>query len=29
MAGQYVYGTMTGIGKAVLDQAKKALPTRG
>lgn len=27
--GQYVYGTMTGIGKAVLDQAKKALPTRG
>lgn len=29
MAGQYVYGTMTGVGKAVLDQAKKALPTRG
>lgn len=29
MAGQYVYGTMTGIGKAVLDWAKKALPTRG
>lgn len=29
MAGQYVYGTMTGIGKAVLNQAKKALPTRG
>lgn len=29
MTGQYVYGTMTGIGKAVLDQAKKALPTRG
>ena len=29
MVGQYVYGTMTGIGKAVLDQAKKALPTRG
>lgn len=29
MSGQYVYGTMTGIGKAVLDQAKKALPTRG
>lgn len=28
MTGQYVYGTMTGIGKAVLDQAKKALPTR-
>lgn len=27
--GQYVYGTMTGIGKAVLGQAKKALPTRG
>lgn len=23
MTGQYVYGTMTGIGKAVLDQAKK------
>lgn len=29
MTGQYVYGTMTGIGKAVLDQAKKALQTRG
>lgn len=29
MTGQYVYGTMTSIGKAVLDQAKKALPTRG
>lgn len=29
MTGQYVYGTMTGIGKAVLDQAKKASPTRG
>lgn len=29
MTGQYVYGTVTGIGKAVLDQAKKALPTRG
>lgn len=29
MTGQYVYGTMAGIGKAVLDQAKKALPTRG
>lgn len=29
MTGQYVYGTMTGVGKAVLDQAKKALPTRG
>lgn len=29
MTGQYVYGTMTGIGKAVLDQARKALPTRG
>lgn len=29
MTGQYVYGTMTGIGNAVLDQAKKALPTRG
>lgn len=29
MTGQYVYGTMTGIGKAVLDQAKKFLPTRG
>lgn len=29
MTGQYVYGTITGIGKAVLDQAKKALPTRG
>lgn len=29
MTGQYVYGTMTGIGKAILDQAKKALPTRG
>lgn len=29
MTGQYVYGTMTGIGKAVLYQAKKALPTRG
>lgn len=29
MTGQYVYGTMTGIGKAVLDQAKKAIPTRG
>ena len=29
MAGQYVYGTMTGVGRAVLDQAKKALPTRG
>lgn len=29
MTGQYVYGTMTGIGKAVLDQTKKALPTRG
>lgn len=29
MTGQYVYGTTTGIGKAVLDQAKKALPTRG
>lgn len=29
MTGQYAYGTMTGIGKAVLDQAKKALPTRG
>lgn len=29
MTGQYVYGTMTGIGKAVLDQAKKAFPTRG
>lgn len=29
MTGQYVYGTMTGIGKAVLDQSKKALPTRG
>lgn len=29
MTGQYVYGAMTGFGKAVLDQAKKALPTRG
>lgn len=29
MAGQYVYGTMTGIGNAVLSQARKALPTRG
>lgn len=29
MTGQYVYGTMTGIGKAVLDYDKKALPTRG
>lgn len=29
MTGQYVYGTMTGVGKAILDQAKKALPTRG
>lgn len=29
MTGQYVYGTMTGVGKAVLAQAKKALPTRG
>lgn len=29
MTGQYVYGTMTGFGKAVLDQAKKELPTRG
>lgn len=29
MTGQYVYGTMAGFGKAVLDQAKKALPTRG
>lgn len=29
MTGQYVYGTMTGIGNAVLNQAKKALPTRG
>lgn len=29
MTGQYVYGTMTGIGRAVLNQAKKALPTRG
>ena len=29
MTGQYVYGTMTGVGKAVLDQAKKVLPTRG
>ena len=29
MTGQYVYGTMTGVGKAVLDQAKKAIPTRG
>ena len=29
MTGQYVYGTMTGVGKAVLDQVKKALPTRG
>lgn len=29
MTGQYVYGTITGIGKDVLDQAKKALPTRG
>ena len=29
MTGQYVYGTITGVGKAVLDQAKKALPTRG
>lgn len=29
VTGQYVYGTMTGIGKAVLDYAKKALPTRG
>lgn len=29
MTGQYVYGTMTGIGKAVLDLDKKALPTRG
>lgn len=29
MTGQYVYGTMTGIGKAVLDQAKKSLSTRG
>ncbi|YP_010510088.1 DNA helicase [uncultured phage cr29_1] len=29
MTGLYVYGTMTGIGKAVLDLAKKALPTRG
>ena len=29
MTGQYVYGTMSGFGKAVLDQAKKALPTRG
>lgn len=29
MTGQYVYGTMTGIGNAVLHWAKKALPTRG
>lgn len=29
MTGQYVYGTITGVGKALLDQAKKALPTRG
>lgn len=29
MTGQYVYGTMAGFGKAVLDQAKKALSTRG
>lgn len=29
VTGQYVYGTMAGIGKAVLDQAKKVLPTRG
>ena len=29
MTGQYVYGTMTGVGKAVLDQAKKAISTRG
>ncbi len=29
MTGQYVYGTMTGVGKAVLDQAKKVIPTRG
>lgn len=29
MTGRYVYGTMTGVGKAVLDQAKKATPTRG
>lgn len=29
MTGRYVYGTMTGVGKAVLDQAKKAIPTRG
>lgn len=29
MTGQYVYGTMAGIGKAVLGYAKKALPTRG
>lgn len=29
ITGQYVYGTMTGIGNAVLYQAKKALPTRG
>ena len=29
VTGQYVYGTMTGIGNAVLNQAKKVLPTRG
>lgn len=29
MTGWYVYGAMTGIGNAVLNQAKKALPTRG
>lgn len=29
MTGRYVYGAVTGVGRAVLDQAKKALPTRG
>lgn len=29
MSGQYVYGSITGAGKAVLDQAAKAIPTRG
>lgn len=29
MSGQYVYGAITGTGKAVLDQAAKAIPTRG
>lgn len=29
ITGQYVYGTMTGIGNAALGWAKNALPTRG